>query len=483
MKKLILLLFTVLLLGCSSSNKNFVNVSKSLTKVTNTPGPSATVPIKITATKTPVIATNTVVPSDTPLSPTDTAVPSDTPVPNTEVPTNTPIASETQTTYIQPYLNAPACTDHSNTIFHTLWNGQLGCHYDHEHGQNPFTQEVADAFPGFDLKQLIGNVEVGHSNPSSPAENTTKHGGEKWQVNLNVPCEIFESANYCVTDSVLEFHWFGNSAIEMESRVHSLVGLIKECDPNNLSDCGEIFTIQYIDFGQRVSQYQGDLMTYPNNPDPSYDVGLGPYFTIDRFGNCVGCRTSLQFVLDHGANSNATWTSKNTGSHPLFGGQLLQVLIRSRNMYQLLDYTTEFVYPHTFGWLCSSDNGVTFNPAGCRYTNDTATAHELAGVIPAEWDNLAGFDTNPEVNRITAQAFVTQFGQISMSCVPGHIECFPIKLENAFVGKFGAALPGQKISNPSPISNPSRNIWFCGGVVCNETDSGAVPSGWIGQNN
>ena len=33
-----------------------------------------------------------------------------------------------------------------------------GCHYDHEHGQNPFTPEVAATFPGFDLRALLGGV-------------------------------------------------------------------------------------------------------------------------------------------------------------------------------------------------------------------------------------------------------------------------------------------------------------------------------------
>ena len=45
-------------------------------------------------------------------------------------------------------------------MFHSLWDSDRGCHYDHEHGQNPFTPEVAATFPGFDLRELIGGVGV-----------------------------------------------------------------------------------------------------------------------------------------------------------------------------------------------------------------------------------------------------------------------------------------------------------------------------------
>ena len=65
---------------------------------------------------------------------------------------------------IAPYSDAPLCPDtgdaHDNSLFHTLWDSVRGCHYDHEHGQNPFTREVAATFPGFDLKALLGGVGV-----------------------------------------------------------------------------------------------------------------------------------------------------------------------------------------------------------------------------------------------------------------------------------------------------------------------------------
>ena len=395
---------------------------------------------------------------------------------------------------IAPYPSAPLCQSHDNHTFHTLWNSQLGCHYDHEHGQNPFTPAVAAAFPGFNLQTRLGGVQIGHTNPSSPAENTHKHGGFKWDVALNIPCEAFEGADWCVTDAVVQYHAFGNSEIEMEARNHSVVALIKACNPANPNDCGVLFLPQLVDYGQRVSQYQGDVMPYTvaagcvspcqANPVPGYASRLGPYNSIDRYGDCIGCRPSLAYVRDRKLNASGTWTSKSTGPNSFnpLGSNLLSILFRVRDMYQLKD-NSDNVYPFTFGYVCSNDGGVTYAPAGCRYTNTTSQVHEIAGVIPNEWDNLAGWDTDSRVDRISVNGFVDQFGNPAAVCEAPGTTCFPIYMDSFFVGKYGGALPGSKISNPTPVSNPSNNIWFCGLVGCDETTPGAVPSGWVGSQN
>jgi len=425
--------------------------------------------------------------SNTPTQ-TATAANTSTPTATPDSPSNTPGASFT------PWPSAPACAAHDNSTFHTLWDAALGCHYNHEHGEDPFTQVVTDTFPGFDLFSLLCDVEIGHCNPSSPMENTHKHGGFKWQVDFNIPCEVFESAQWCVTNAAIQYHDFGDSSIEMEARIHSALALVKACNPSNPNDCGYLYVAQHVDYGQRVSQYQGDIMPYTEaggctsavgcqpNPVPAYAAPLGPYNTIDRYGTCTGCRPSLQFVVDRRANANGVWTSKNGPDVGPLGSGMLSVLFRVRDMYQLKN-DADNSYPFTFGWLCSSNGGATYNPAACRYTNSTARVHEIAGVIPVEWDNLVGFDTNPAVGRITAEGFVTRFGVLNTACTQAGGDCFPVKMVNMFVGKYGAALPGQKISNPNPVSNPSRNIWFCNGVSCSETDAGAAPSGWIGVEN
>jgi len=472
----------VIFMSCSGS------ASAALLKVTYTPTVSRTPTASLTSTFT-ATATDTLTPTDTATdtptvdlssTPTDTPTPSETP---TEMSTPTETLTPTSTPEsIDPFVNAPLCSSHDNSTFHRLWNYQLGCHYDHEHGDNPFTSQVSAAFPNFDLKALLGNVEIGHLNLTSSMENTMKHGGFKWQVDLNVPCEQFESASNCVTQSVVQYHAFGNYEMEMETRNHSTASLVKICKLSDNSDCGYLFTIQHQEYGQRITPYQGTVIPYPNNPDPSYASQFGQYFSIDCVHpTIVGCRPSRQYVVDRGLNSNSIWTSKPTGTVPFVrpdGSTLFKLLFRIRDVYRLFD-RSDMEYPFTFVWICSSDNGLTYNPIGCRYNNSTSRVHEIAGTIPSQWDSLDGTMDG----HVTYEGFTTRFGTLNLDCLEPGIDCHPVKMVNVPIGTYGGALPGSKISNPNYISNPSRNVWFCGTSVCSETSADSVPSNWIGENN
>jgi hypothetical protein len=391
---------------------------------------------------------------------------------------------------ITPYPSAPVCVDHDTSVFHTLWNEDFGCHYDHEHGTNPFTSSVNSTFPDFDLYALLGNVQMGHTNPSSPMENTHKHGGFKWDIMLDNPHGCvggFEGAAYCISSAVIQYHNFGDYSMEMEAHLHSASALIKICRPATPTDCGYMYTVQHEEFGQRITPYQGTVISYPDNFVPAYGSGFGQYFSIDCVDDILPtiaqCRPSIIFITSRKIAVNSVWTSKPTSSTPLAprppGSKILKILFRVRDLYQVFDWN-DSTYPFTFRFLCGD---ATYNPAGCRYNNTTSKVHELAGTIPTAWDNLDGFDTNPIVGRITADGFTDAFGTLNPACVIAGEGCFPIRLVNMFVGNYGDYLLLTKPSNTSPVTNPSRNIWFCGAVQCDETSTGAVPSGWVGAEN
>lgn len=476
--------------------------------------PPAPVALKVTPTRTatftsvpPTLTFTVGVPTATPTlteapTQTDTPAPTQTDTPGpTSTDTQTPLPTSTPGATFTPWPAAPLCLDsgefHDTSLWHGPFNFAVGCHYDHEHGQNPFTPEVAAHFPGFDFKTLQGGVEVGHLNQSSPRENAWdgKHGGEKLQVDLNIPCESFEGSVNCIVDSILQYHWFGNMAVEMESRIHSIVAQERVCVIANPSDCGGFFGTQFVDLGQRVFQYQGELANYsvaagcgstvPScqpNPEPAYLVGLLSYFTGDCIGTRVGCRASIAFILGanptgHPLNVNGTWTSKGDdeiGS----GSTTIQSLGRDRDMYQA-KVDSDQDYPFTFYYVCSGVDPLVYVATACRYTNSTTRIHEVGGNFPMAWDSLDGVSDQ----HLSGQYFLTAFGQLSPGCLPGHSECFLFTFDHMPLGKYGGALPGSKVSNPTPISNPSRNIWFCNGLSCAETDTNAVPSGWLGPNN
>jgi hypothetical protein len=270
--------------------------------------------------------------------------------------------------------------------------------------------------------------------------------------------------------------------VEFEARTHSAVALMRQCLDSDPTDYGYVFVSQLQDYGQRVAPYQGRVIPYPDTPDPAYDSGLKPYFTIECFGSIAPCNKypNRAYVVDNHLSADSLWVSQPGKNLIGSGSSLFALLFRLRDTYQILD-GDDMVYPFTFRWLCSADDGMTYDPAGCRYNNSTTRVHQVAGEIPAEWDNLAGFDTNPQVGRITAEGFVTSFGNLAPACRPG-ADCYPIKLVDAFVGVYGS-LFFNKQEITSPVSQPERDIYFCGDVQCAEGDPGAVPSGWIGPKN
>lgn len=414
-------------------------------------------------------------------TPTETSVPTATP----EGPTNTPEPGIN----IAAYPGAPLCEDsgelHDHSLFHSLWDAERGCHYDHEHGADPFTEEVANTFPMYDLHALLGNVEIGHTNPSSPAENVAKHGGFKWQVDMDAPqgCAVgFESGTVAVDAYVIEYHSFGPQSVELEARNHSSAALLRQCRPDNPADTGYIFVNQLQEFGERVMPYQGMTLPYPNNFQPEWNGAFGPYFTTECFGTdfyvgtkFIDCRNQY----NTSSNNITIWTSKPTG-----GGarpetsMLFRFVFRARDAYQRLD-ARDLEHPFTWMFVCG---GAVYNPVGCRYNNSSTTIHQIAGNIPAAWDG-AEFDLDGRPGRVTAEGFVTRFGTWNAACTEVGVDCHPIKMIGAFVGKYSSEISIIKVSNPGPIDTPERDIYFCNGVVCSETSTGAVPSGWIGAEN
>lgn len=385
-----------------------------------------------------------------------------------------------------PFYGAPLCEVHDPAVFHTLWDSVNGCHYDHEHGQNPFSPEVEAAFPGFDLLALVGGVQISHTNPTGEHEYMHKHGGYKWDVTLSHTrgCTGGTGVPTGVDALTVQYHAFGDYAIEFESRVHSALGMLRQCRTTNPTDYGYVFVNQHQDYGQRITPYQGTVLQYPDTPSPAYTSSLPPYFSIGCVGSVPQCRPSLGFILERNTNVTSTWASNGftqiTIGSPLFGLDL-----RVRDNYQVVEWADQ-VYPFTFDWICSSDGGVSYAALpGCRYNNSTTRIHGVRGNIPTAWDNLEGFDTDPRVGRITAEGYVTRFGSLNLTCTAPGVDCHPIKMVEAFTGKYisqFALVAGKGSFDPENL--PERDICFTSGGVLVACDTpGALSSGWIGSGN
>lgn len=204
-------------------------------------------------TASPVVPTATIVP------PTSTATlepPTATPVPSTATPVP-PQAGE-------PYPEAPLCTNHSDTEFHTLWNSTLGCHYDHAHGDNP---HVVDSIFGTDYYGWAGG-EISYPWQTFGAmgtENDYKHAGYYWLV--RTPEEIGTCESQFGDGCVMAFraisHMFMNDH-GAKTRYHSFFLEALVCDVANPEDCGIMRTGGWHDTGTLMvdsQPYDGYIVT------------------------------------------------------------------------------------------------------------------------------------------------------------------------------------------------------------------------------
>jgi len=147
---------------------------------------------------------------------------------------------------VTPYPSAPLCTSHDPTQFHTLWNSDLGCHYDHSHGMNP--HDVDDIFgtqiytwAGGEISypwQTFAGGDAGYAPPPTDTlklENVAKHDGYHWIVVRNFHCAA--NAVQCIRAFRIETHVMPHKQ-DAVVRYHSMWAEVQVCRGENWSVCG-----------------------------------------------------------------------------------------------------------------------------------------------------------------------------------------------------------------------------------------------------
>jgi hypothetical protein len=484
-------------------------------------------------------------PTETPLPvPTSEPSPEPTVEPNpTSEPTPDPTAPPPVGNPIAPYSDAPSCEEigvpHNDRAWHSIWNEQNGCHWNHEHKDNPHTgdhlfgttfyewangeisypwQTYAGAGSLFTLNN--GNPDpttwTFPAPPSDPAkfENGAKHNVYFWRVDLGE--DGCTSGDYALSENCLESfrlqaHGSGNHIGAITS-LHSMYiqGLAQtmsnECDNSlgaylpdgslNPSACfGSIGG--WIDFGRLrmkgMDQNDPASRFYLPGDNPAYDslpIEVRPY----RSHPCTGPACTPG---DTGATVLHSWNSSGNYLVPTFGTE-------PRLYYGFGFHIDDGWGPFdTNAADIMSDKGLNALTCGldfsnCEFNSSSMGIFRAYLAVPAELDGTI-YDQDGQVNGfITMSGYSNRYGDImtynpangtttgscaeaGLDCVPFIFSHFPVE-EAGYRGNIIQRTPEPGMRNSDMTE---YDIYFCDGLVCNPEDGNgrdnqnAVPSGWI----
>lgn len=323
---------------------------------------------------------------------------------------------------ITPFAGAPECMDMNgdghadvtdnpsfgrrpdNALWHDLWNEVNGCHYDHEHGDDP---TLVNAVFG-NLGEEWGGSGIDHPFHTANEHNAVKHRSHRVTVRVNIPCRSINGSDLCVTDVRILHHL---DFFAMSTRFHSFWMEIRVCRVSNSSDCGTFGRGGFIDFGSLMDQINESRVPVPadNVPFPLPNCG-----TTNRRLH----RTDNQFAAWYGffygsANPNCLPASFWAGGTPL---GWLQAGSLVGQTWAKLD-------------LSNPTNPTIICPDGSCTSNESSReqAHLIAGSLNS---TLA---VNSKINQ---RGFTNLYGFIDPSCTAPSETCVPFYAINVPAGNF-----------------------------------------------
>ena len=180
-------------------------------------------------------------PTQPPIEPTNPPPQPTTPPPQPTSPPPPPVGN------IQPFAGAPACEDigvaHDARAWHGIWNYQYGCHWSHEHKQNPHEVDyifgteyysLAGGELSYPWQTYSGAGEAFEAYaPGAMLENEGKHEGYAWHHFTN-GLEICDQSlllgNQCFDSFRVETHQIGGEMGAL-TRFHSVYAEGIACTP------------------------------------------------------------------------------------------------------------------------------------------------------------------------------------------------------------------------------------------------------------
>lgn len=378
--------------------------------------------------------TATAVPDDTPAPPpTETAPPEETPEPPTATavpPTATPDHGDHPPSptpppgggRIEPYPSAPACPPelHNPHEWHGIWNYEHGCHYDHEHGDDP--SQLDHLFGP--LGAEWGGNGLDHVFSTDGEHNDFKHRTHKVTVRRNLPC-VPVNAQGCVTDLRMMQHL---DFFNMTTRFHSFWLEARVCSVSNPNDCGIVKRGGWLDFGPLINQTTGRQVPVP-------DDALFPFRSTNRRLH----RPDNTFSVWYGMQFSSSYDGRSPG----LGN--IQIGSEVSHGWTYLDPNN----PSNQIFHC--ENG------SCRYNSSNR-----------QQGHLVDFRLNGQLfgSRANASGFTDVYGIPNSSCTAAGPNCVPYSFENVRTD-----ISYQHRDDAHGLRYRSYDVHFNGNT--------SSPSGWI----
>ena len=279
-----------------------------------------------------------------------------------------------------------ACTpaEHDRRAWHSLVDAETGCHFDHEHKDDP--REVADTLGPVGALSRLREIALPWTFDRGGDPSTRPHEGWGWIVRRDLECDS-RFTDGCLTDFRVQVHAVMASP-GATRRFHPFSLEARACLETDPDRCGVIRTGGWGDFGHL--EVDGRHVPLPDDPE-RLGAGGRRIHSVERGDPNVG-----------------TWFGRHA---------LATVAFQTNRMWGLIMPDRPFDL-HLF---CPD--------ALCGNNASTLQAHAIGFMVPEYLDD-------DRDGLVSYMGFTDRHGEIVEGCNQVGIDCVPLELLDMPVGAF-----------------------------------------------
>ncbi|MCA9896598.1 MAG: hypothetical protein H6654_03330 [Ardenticatenaceae bacterium] len=458
-------------------------------------------------------------PTQPPIEPTNPPPQPTTPPPQPTSPPPPPVGN------IQPFAGAPACEDigvaHDARAWHGIWNYQYGCHWSHEHKQNPHEVDyifgteyysLAGGELSYPWQTYSGAGEAFEAYaPGAMLENEGKHEGYAWHHFTN-GLEICDQSlllgNQCFDSFRVETHQIGGEMGAL-TRFHSVYAEGIACTPegaarmqfngsagaygrtiNNqfypltrdninqfpaeFAGCGFGSGGGWLDFGRLNWPERGILQPLPtDNPQFANFGQFGPPEAAPYRIHPNGSQNSLDSWQSEGNVFNCLGNDPNCEQRIMVGFGLHILQGESVGMTNPANASLPMSQRQTHFWCVDPVTKLfNCNPQTSPGGNDnTAQALFRAWIaVPTVMDGSRYDEDGARNGAFTFHGYTNRYGDVVEGCTAPGLDCVPTRFEQFPVGNCG-----QTACKAAYRGSTDRDGWDALSVDGTPIQSGGTP--------